>query len=354
VPLVLLSTTHRVAPGLLSFLGWSALTGADEVYAGSADHPLAGALDVAEVVLRVPEGDADPQARADFLLRRATTGQVVWLLGPDGDGGLTDALAGRLVAAAEATDPTTPNAPADRTDPPEVELTAGSWDLPGARLLDLVAVMDRLRSPGGCPWDAAQTHRSLLQYLLEEAYETVEAVETDDLDGLREELGDLLLQVVFHARLGEEHPERPWSVDDVAAGIVDKLIARHPHVFAPGAAAAATAEQVDAHWDELKRVEKGRTSAVDGVPLDQPALALAAKLLGRAARAGVDVPEPRPDASAALFPTLPERPGQDDIGALLLALVAKAEAAGVDAETALRTASRAYAQQVRAAEKAAG
>src|SRR5262249_2654819 len=161
------------------------------------------------------------------------------------------------------------------------------WDLPGARLLDLVAVMDRLRSPGGCPWDAEQTHRSLLPYLLEEAYETVEAVETDDLVGLREELGDLLLQVVFHARLGEEHPQQPWSADDVAAGIVDKLVARHPHVFGGPDGALATAEQVEGRWEEMKRAEKGRTSAVDGVPLDQPALALAAKLLGRAARAGV-------------------------------------------------------------------
>ena len=279
--LVLLSTTHRVPAGLLSYGGWTALAGAAEVCAGSADHPLALALDAAGVTLRVPEAGEGPAARAAWLLRRATTvpGDVVWLLAADGDAGLTDALARELAVAAETGRPG-----------PEVELVAGSWDLPGARLLDLVAVMDRLRSPGGCPWDAEQTHRSLLPYLLEEAYETVEAVETDDLDGLREELGDLLLQVVFHARLGEEHPDHPWSVDDVAAGIVDKLVARHPHVFATGEGEAPTADQVDARWDELKRVEKGRRSALDGVPLDQPALALAAKLLERAERAGVDVP----------------------------------------------------------------
>ncbi len=341
MPLVLLSTTHRVAPGLLSFAGWSALTGADEVYAASAEHPLAAALDVAGLVLRVPEDAPDGPARAGFLLRRAEAAAVVWLLGPDGDAGLTDALAVRLVEAGDA---------AGRPEPPEVELVAGSWDLPGARLLDLVAVMDRLRSPGGCPWDAAQTHRSLLQYLLEEAYETVEAVETDDLDGLREELGDLLLQVVFHARLGEEHPQTPWSVDDVAAGIVDKLIARHPHVFAPAdGPAAATAEQVDTRWDELKRVEKGRTSAVDGVPLDQPALALAAKLLGRAERAGVAVPVPTVGPAVAL----PDTPTQDEVGVLLLAIVARASAAGVDAEAALRAAARAYARRVRVAEQEA-
>src|SRR5205085_4697881 len=224
-------------------------------------------------------------AHAGHLLRRAAVADVVWLLAPDGDAGLTDELAKLLGNAA---------------DPPEVELVAGSWDLAGARLLDLVAVMDRLRSPGGCPWDAAQTHRSLLPYLLEETYEAVEAVETDDLVGLREEMGDLLLQVVFHARLGEEHPDRPWSVDDVAAGIVDKLVSRHPHVFGgtqtSGDPAARTAEQVEESWEELKRAEKGRTSAVDGVPLGQPALALAAALVDRATRAGLDVPLPTPSA----------------------------------------------------------
>jgi XTP/dITP diphosphohydrolase len=332
--LVLLATTHRVAPGLLSGAGWDALRDADEVYAAGADHPLAEALDAAGIVLRVPEGPADP---VGLLLRRAADVQVVWLMGPDGDPGLTDELARRLAAADAA---------------PDVELVAGSWDLPGARLLDLVAVMDRLRSPGGCPWDAAQTHRSLLPYLLEEAYEAVEAVEIDDLVGLREEMGDLLLQVVFHARLGEEHPDRPWSVDDVAAGIVDKLVSRHPHVF--GDAPARTADQVEASWDELKRAEKGRTSAVDGVPLAQPALALAARLVARTTRSGLDVaPTHRPDD--ALGPALDAATADDDaLGALLLAVVQRAVAAGRDPEAALRGAARAYAERVREAEAAAG
>ncbi len=116
----------------------------------------------------------------------------------------------------------------------------------GARILELVEVMDRLRSPGGCPWDARQTHRSLVEYLVEEAYETLEAIETDDDDGLREELGDLLLQVVFHARIGQENPENAWDIDDVAGGIVDKLIRRHPHVF--GGTDALSAEQVETNW----------------------------------------------------------------------------------------------------------
>ena len=309
------------------------------MYAGAADHPLATALDAAGVALRVPE-DADrpddpatggPARWAALLLRRAAAagGDVVWLLGPDGDAGLTDALAQALAVGADS-----------GLVLPEVELVAGSWDLPGARLLDLVAVMDRLRSPGGCPWDPEQTHRSLLPYLLEEAYETVDAVETDDLDGLREELGDLLLQVVFHSRLGEEHPDRPWSVDDVAAGIVDKLVARHPHVFGPGEDdGGPSAQQVDARWDELKRVEKGRTSAVDGVPLAQPALALAAKLVGRAGRAGVAVVPPPAGWPADMT--------DDAVGAALLALVVAATQAGVDPEGALRAAARRYAEQVR-------
>jgi XTP/dITP diphosphohydrolase len=225
----------------------------------------------------------------------------------------------------------------------------GTPPVKGARLLELVAVMDRLRSPGGCPWDAAQTHESLLPYLLEEAYETVEAVETDDLVGLKEELGDLLLQVVFHARVGEEHDQQPWSVDDVAGGIVDKLVSRHPHVFATDATDASalrSADEVEASWEALKRVEKGRTSAVDGVPLAQPALALATKLIARATKAGVAVEVP----VVAL-------PGDEPLtassgGTLLLALVARMQADGVDPEAALRAAAREYADAVRAAEKA--
>ncbi|MCU0296628.1 MAG: MazG family protein, partial [Candidatus Nanopelagicales bacterium] len=123
--------------------------------------------------------------------------------------------------------------------------------------------MDRLRSPGGCPWDAEQTHESLVQYLVEETYETIEAIDADHRDGLIEELGDLLLQVVFHARIGQESDD-PFDIDDVAGGIADKLIARHPHVF--GEAPAETAEDVEAAWFERKRQEKGRTSVTDGVP----------------------------------------------------------------------------------------
>src|SRR5690348_13610561 len=157
-----------------------------------------------------------------------------------------------------------------------------------------VEVMDRLRSPGGCPWDAAQTHESLARYLLEEAYEVLEAIETDDVGLLREELGDLLLQVLFHARLAQELPaEQAFSIEDVASDLVAKLVRRHPHVFADGNAVDAHA--VNENWERQKIAEKGRTSAVDGVPLAQPALALAAKLVSRASRAGLDLTFPAED-----------------------------------------------------------
>ena len=199
-------------------------------------------------------------------------------------------------------------------------------------LLRAVAVMDRLRSPGGCPWDAAQSHRSLAKYLLEETYETLEAIETDDMALLREELGDLLLQVLFHARLAEELPAaQRFGIDDVAGDLVAKLVHRHPHVFAD--VPVADAAEVNENWERLKAAEKGRDSAVDGVPMAQPALALAAKLVSRAGRAGVDV-----DVSA------------NDIGDRLLALVREAVAAGVDPESALRESARAYRDAVVAAE----
>ena len=188
-----------------------------------------------------------------------------------------------------------------------------------------VEVMDRLRSPGGCPWDAEQTHESLTQYLLEEAYEVIEAIETNDVALLREELGDLLLQVLFHSRITQELPsEQAFGIDDVANDLVEKLVRRHPHVFA--GADVESVEALNETWERQKVSEKGRTSAVDGVPLNQPALALAAKLVARARRAGLAVrPEPT-----------------DDIGTRLMTLVAEAVEAGVDPEAALRRTARAY------------
>ena len=208
---------------------------------------------------------------------------------------------------------------------------------PGEQMLRLVEVMDRLRSPGGCPWDAEQTHESLATYLLEETYETLEAIDTGDRDHLREELGDLLLQVVFHAKIASEHPDDPWTVDDVATDIADKLVRRHPHVFAD--ADAPTAAHVEARWDAMKAAEKGRTSALDGVPSALPALSWAAKTLGRAERAGVAAPLPEPR-------TVPPTDAES-VGEVLLDVVARARALGVDPEQALRQAVRGYSAKVR-------
>jgi XTP/dITP diphosphohydrolase len=204
----------------------------------------------------------------------------------------------------------------------------GSYDLPGARVLDLVAVMDRLRTE--CPWDRKQTHESLVPYLLEEAYEVLETIEDGDYPALREELGDLLLQVVFHARVADG-----FDMDDVAAGIVEKLVRRHPHVF--GSVRAETADEVNDNWETIKAAEraaKGGRSLLDGVPMGQPALSLAAQLVRRAERAGV----PTGLASAV---------GQG-IARELFDLVRRAQEAGLDAEAELRAAARSYRDRVHA------
>jgi XTP/dITP diphosphohydrolase len=348
--LVLLATSPRVAPGLLSARAWFALGTADAVLVGDPAHPLLPALVAAGVHPRVVEattGEDPDGVRAAAILAELrgdpdagdpqdARRTVVWVLGTDADAGLAAAIETALEPDVDVV----------------VEPVTGSWDLPGARLLDLVAVMDRLRSPGGCPWDAQQTHESLVEYLVEEAYETVEAIETDDDAALREELGDLLLQVVFHARIAEEH-EEPWSVDDVAAGIVDKLVSRHPHVF--GDVDAATAAEVEANWQTLKNAEKGRESATDGVPLALPSLVLAAKLLKRSDGIGV-APVAEPIAAAAATAVEGARAAaagadaQSAYGDLLLALVAQARRDGVDADVALRAAARRYRADVRTAE----
>ncbi|MBC3842780.1 MazG family protein [Streptacidiphilus sp. 4-A2] len=318
--LVLLGSTHRVAPGLLSWPAWEALRGASRVLVGNPGHPQLAPVRQAGVAVEVVDVERFVLGRT--LAEAAAPGTVVvWISGPDGDPGLADSLA--RLAVEGGLDPM-----------PEIELLPGSYDLPGARLLDLVAVMDRLRSPGGCPWDAAQTHESLVKYLVEESYELVEAIEENDREALLEELGDVLLQVFFHARIAEEAPEDRFSIDDVAGGIVEKLTYRHPHVF--GDEHAPTAEHVEANWEQLKAVEKQRESVVDGVPLAQPALALAAKLHSRAAKAGLDVP-------------LPEA---DDLGSRLLALAVDAQRRGLDPEAALRAAARHYRDAIRQAEKA--
>jgi len=200
-----------------------------------------------------------------------------------------------------------------------------------SHLQRLVAVMDQLRSPGGCVWDAEQTHETLIKFLLEESYEYIEAVETADREAMLEELGDVLLQVYFHARIAQEHPTEPFSIEDVAEKVADKLIRRHPHVF--GDVKVSSSDEVLENWEALKAIEKGRTSAVDGVPLAQPALTLVSKLLYRAEK----------NKLSLTIPTEIVKPAQatkESVGEVLLATIAWAQENGVDPEGALRDTAR--------------
>ena len=228
----------------------------------------------------------------------------------------------------------------DLADPAAAALVAAGASVLAApsALLDAVAVMDRLRSPGGCPWDAEQTHETLLKYLVEESYELWDALHDGDRAAMREELGDVLLQVLFHARVAEEDGEDPFSIDDVAAALVAKLVGRHPHVFAGGDPAVRDAGSQQVRWEELKQQEKRRESSVDGVPTGQPALALAAKLVQRTARAGLP---------ADLLPS------GSSTGAQLFEAASTAKLAGTDPEEALRMVARRFADDVRTAEKSA-
>jgi len=217
----------------------------------------------------------------------------------------------------------------------------------GERILELVEVMDRLRSPGGCPWDARQTHHSLVEYLIEETYETVEAIESNNGADLREELGDVLLQVVFHSRIAQENSEDSWDIDDVAQGIVDKLVRRHPHVFAGDD--ASTAEQVETNWHALKANEKGRSSVTEGIPEQLPALLRAAKVHSRSASIADQLPEPvAMDRAREALSSMDEA---EDLGEFLLAVAFAARENGWDAEAALRVSVRDRLQQIGAIEQ---
>jgi XTP/dITP diphosphohydrolase len=199
-------------------------------------------------------------------------------------------------------------------------------------LIRLVEVMNRLRSPGGCPWDAEQTHESLIKYQLEESYEFIEAVETGNRDDLKEELGDLLLQVYFHSRIAEEHIDAPFNIDDVAAAVADKLISRHPHVFAD--TKVESSAEVLRNWEKIKNEEKGRTTFDAGVPLGQPALSLTTKLISRAEKNGLSIPDPI------------EVSDETTLGEQLLQLISGAVKADIDPESALRSAALKYRDAV--------
>lgn len=300
--LIFLASSPRVAPGQLTWPAWDTLRSASRVLAAAEDHPQLPYVRAAGVTVEV----LSPDAAA--LVRSASSGTVVWLAAQDGDEDLMRRV-GEIVVGMEA--------------PPEVEVLHGAYDLPGARMLDLLKVMETLRRE--CPWDREQTHASLGPYLLEEAYEVLDTVESGDLGALREELGDVLMQVVFHAEIAED-----FAFDDVAEGIVAKLVRRHPHVF--GDVVVADADEVSANWDAIKSAERGEGASIfQGVPLGQPALSLAAKLQRRAAKAGV--PE-------ELF-------ADEGVGAELFALVSRLREQGRDPETDLRAAARRFYDRVR-------
>jgi XTP/dITP diphosphohydrolase len=297
VPVAQFVTVNPRLPALLGAHGWRAVTGVRPVV-------------------------ALPGAAAEAQMLRAAGVPV-------------DELPDAAAAAARGDDVVCLASVAEAAGIPDVPVVVGAPEPPGSRLLDVVAVMDRLRSPGGCPWDAEQTHASLRGYLLEEAHEAYDAIVDDDPVAMREELGDVLLQVAFHARVAAEGaPDRRFDIDDVAGDLVEKLVRRHPHVF--GDAGPRDVAAVEAGWEEIKQAEKQRRSPTEGVSRSQPAAAWGAALVRRAARAGLSTPEP-----AELTDRSPE-----ELGERLFAVVTAAEQRGWDVEDALREAVRRYAGEL--------
>lgn len=319
--LVLLRTSPRVAVGLLSAEAWEALR-AGPLFASAADAPSLRPIADAGIEVRAVAADGVQDAVVDDVIAAVhERGTASWWVGEASNSDVGAALLGAVH---------------DRGV--DVEEILGSWDLPGARLLDVVATMDRLRSPGGCPWDAKQDHTSLAPYLLEEAYEAFQAIEDGDLQGLRGELGDVLLQVAFHARLAEELPEgERWTIDDVAKTLVEKLIRRHPHVFA--GVSVADADEVNANWESIKAAERGDASVLANVPIAAAALTLAATLQRKAERAGVA--DLQADLPAA-YADFERAPSSESAGQLLWSLVQMMRAAEIDAEAALRARARTF------------
>ena len=214
-----------------------------------------------------------------------------------------------------------------------------------SELLRLAEVMDRLRSPGGCPWDAEQTHESLVKYLLEESYEFIDALGEGDRIGMREELGDVLLQVYFHSRMAQDHPSDPFCIEDVAKLIADKLIRRHPHVFE--GLHVDDMDEVIENWEAIKAKEKGRTSSLDGIAMAQPALPLVEKLIYRAEKYKVDLP--LTDIATATQ-AVEQSPSEATIGEALAAIIAWAHQHNIDPESALRGQAREMIEKIRQSE----
>jgi XTP/dITP diphosphohydrolase len=346
--LTILLSSPRVAPGLLTWQAWSALRAASRVLVGSGEHPLIPALTAADAtpaVVDAPSADAASLAGVLSAAVLSAEGPVVWLA-PQGE-----ALDPLLLSSLSV----------------PYRVLNGSHDLPGAHLLDLVSIMDTLRV--SCPWDREQTHSSLLRYLLEEAYEAAETIEAGDLAALREEIGDVMLQAFFHARIAAERPaaDGGFTIDDVADTLAAKLVRRHPHVF--GSVSVSSAADVNANWEEIKQAERAAKAAMsassgssgglaagdpavpsvlDGVPFGQPALSLAAQLQRRAERAGIAVP-----AASAGGADAAELTGER-AGDALMALVARVREAGLDPELELRAAARRFADSVRERERSVG
>jgi XTP/dITP diphosphohydrolase len=342
---VVLVETSDLLPDLLPFQAWDALASADVVLARDpATHPSAPALFLAgidlepltptalgrdDLLLTRPGGPDDRRLAKTLVERARTGGSAVYLLESD-ERGLAPALAG-MVAEHDL----------------EIELVFLAQLPRGTELLRAVGVMDRLRDPdGGCPWDLEQDHASLGRYLVEETYELLEAIESGDDDDVREELGDVLLQVLFHARIAAER--RAFGIDDVATGLVDKLVRRHPHVFdLEATGAAADAEDVQRRWDRLKAEEKGGDRGpLDGIPAGMPGLALLDALLRRVRRLGMlpDDPTEIVGDVRRTLDALEDGQGQDDarsaelIGTLLVQVSALARSLDLEADAAARSA----------------
>jgi XTP/dITP diphosphohydrolase len=354
-PRVALVETSDVLPALLPFQSWDVLGTAEIVLVRDVEaHPSAPHLHMAGLDLETltpaqlerqdldltRPGAPDDRRLAKALVTRAVaavaadpdSGPVVYLLGPD-DGGLAPALAG-MAAQHDL----------------EIELVFLAQQPEGTELLRLVEVMRRLRAPDGCPWDLEQDHTSLARYLVEETYELIDAIERDDDVDMQEELGDVLLQIVFHARIAGDRGS--FGIDDIARGIAEKLIRRHPHVFAEGD--ASTAAEVEANWEELKAVEKSREGPFDGVPPAGPGLELLTTLQRKTSKLGFERSDPD-----EMLAEVRERLGQlvaapdadtreAELGEVMASVVALARHLEVDAETAARRASRDFRARVEA------
>ena len=348
--LVLVDTADEL-PGLLPLHAWSAIMTSDLVLVGSDEHPMLPHLDLADLRYEVVTDPAQPKAlsrtdllsglsptdkaRAESIVERAKhEGEVAYLFGRSDQEAFTRTLG--MEAA---------------RDDVEVEVVYFGVLPNGSRLLELVRVMERLRAPDGCPWDREQNHASLARYAVEEVYELLDAIGAGDPEAIAEELGDVLLQVVFHSQIAAD--EGTFRIDDVAEGIVAKLVRRHPHVFAD--TTVSDADEVVANWETLKAQEKPeRTGVFDGVAVGQPAIPYTEQLQRRAAKVGFDwsadteaVERIRSELEEFLAAG-DQSQREHELGDLLMSVVSLARRHGIDAELALRSAATRFRRRFEA------